>query len=145
MVIAGSNGYDKSTFVQPGVPVSSFDLTANISGSAITVSNSGVFLVADFFAGPYDPTLCGAYALSQTEVNRAAATAQGLKTYQPVNFFNAYMVYKNSYAVGTYCSLYNAAVDASYASKVSVNSGNDNFSVQASWTYTLSKQDSGNL
>lgn len=102
-------------------------------------------MTANFFAGPYDPSVCGAFATAQTKANRDAAVAQGLTTYQPVNFFNAYTVYKNSFAQGTYCSLYNTPVDASYAAKAGVYSGNDFYGVQASWTYTLSKQDSGKL
>lgn len=127
------------------MPVPFFDLTANISGSTISVSQKGVYLTSDFFAGPYDPSVCGVLAKAQTKANRDAAIAQGLKTYQPCNFFNAYAVYKNKYAQGTYCSLYNTPIDSSYAAKAGVYSGNDFFGVEGSWTYTLSQQDSGKL
>jgi hypothetical protein len=145
VVIAGSNGYDKTPFVAPGVSVSGFDAPTNISGSYINTSQAGVFLAADFFAGPYNPVVCGAYAVAQTKVNREAAISAGASSYQPCNFFNAFTVYRNSFAVGTYCSLYNAPVDPSEVSNGPVSSGNDEFSVQASWTYALSTQDSGKV
>ncbi|CZT20668.1 uncharacterized protein RCC_06526 [Ramularia collo-cygni] len=146
VVVAGSNGYDKTPSFSPAISVPQFDRTANISGSTISVSpQKGVYFTADFFSGPFDPSVCGVYAQAQTKANRDAAIARGLSSYQPCNFFGAYTPYKNKYAQGTMCALYTTPIDASNAKKAAINSGNDFFDVGASWTYTLTKQDSGKL
>ncbi|KAK4623881.1 hypothetical protein CLAFUW4_05989 [Fulvia fulva] len=103
VVIAASNGYDKTFFARPS-SVDTFTLGQNITGKAITLAGSKS-LGSEFFAGPYDPTLCGYYATAQTSANRQDAQAKGLKSYQACNSFNAYAVYRAGLAWGTYCSL----------------------------------------
>lgn len=143
VVIAGSNGYDK-TFFQQAEQVSGFNAAQNISGQAITKAQA-YFLGSEFFAGPYDPTLCGYYATAQTSANRDYAKAHGQKTYQPANCFNAYYVYRSDYAWGTYCSIYNQNVGASYAGSVDQTSGGFTYKVGSSWVYNAYPQDSGKL
>ncbi|EME45351.1 hypothetical protein DOTSEDRAFT_128803 [Dothistroma septosporum NZE10] len=143
VVIAASNGYDKTFFTHPSA-VSSFTLGQNISGQAITLAGSKT-LGSEFFAGPYDPNLCGYYATAQTSANKQNAQSKALSSYQACNSFNAYTVYKAGYAWGTYCELYNFNVDASYAGSADSTSNGISYTVGSSWIYSLTKQDSGKL
>ena len=143
VVIAASNGYDKTPAVLPDVPAG-FTFTANITTQAVTLAGS-FSLGSEFFAGPFDPSLCGFYATAQTSANKAYAQSKGLKSYQPCNSFNAYTVYKSGFAWGTYCTLFNKQVDASFAGNVTATSGGFTYTVGGSYIYSLTQQDPGTL
>ncbi|CAK4034784.1 Hypothetical predicted protein [Lecanosticta acicola] len=143
VVIAGSNGYDKTLF-QQAEQVSGYNAAVNITNQAITKARA-YYLGSEFFAGPYDATLCGYYATAQTAANKQYAKQNGLKTYQAANSFNAYYVYKNAYARGTYCNLYKQEVDASYAGSADTTTGGNSYTVGSSWVYNASPQDPGTL
>ncbi|KAF7193370.1 hypothetical protein HII31_05349 [Pseudocercospora fuligena] len=144
VVITASNGYDKTNWTIPS-PVDSFTQAANLSGKAITLAKNSYYLGAEYFPGPYDPQLCGYYATAQTAANRADAKAKGLSTYQPCNLFNAYTVYKNKAAQGTYCSLFNKVVGAEAAGAAGTYYNGDLYEVGVSYTYKLTQQDAGTL
>lgn len=145
VVITGSNGYSRSSFAVPS-PVTGFQLAQNLSGKAITAAAKSTFLGSEYFVGPYDASICGDYARAQTQANKADAQSKGLHSYQPCNLFNAYYVYKNKYAQGTYCQLFNANIDGVKASGYADTTYNgDVYSVGASYTWSLSPQDAGTL
>lgn len=143
VVIAASNGYDKSAFYTPNAPAN-FSMSANLGTKSITGAGSYT-LGSEFFAGPYDPDLCGFYATAQTAANKAQAQSQGLKTYQPCNSFNSYYVYKSGFAWGTYCTLFNKNIDSSYAGDGTTTSGGFTYTVGSSYQWSLTQQDSGTL
>ncbi|KAI5362244.1 hypothetical protein Slin15195_G058950 [Septoria linicola] len=145
VVITASNGYSRASWAVPD-PIKGFQLAQNLSNKAITSAAKSAFLGAEYFPGPYDASLCGYYATAQTAANKEDAKVKGLKSYQPCNLFNAYFVYKNKYAQGTYCQLFNADVDGVTASgKADTVYNGDSYSVGASYTWRLTPQDSGSL
>lgn len=143
VVIAASNGYDKTPFVTPTAPAN-FSLSASLSNKAITLAGQ-YSLGSEFFAGPYDPSLCGFYATAQTSANRIDAQSKGLKTYQPCNSFNSYYVYKGGFAWGTYCTLFNKNIDSSYAGNINATSNGVSYGVGSSFQWSLTQQDAGTL
>ncbi|KAF2163324.1 hypothetical protein M409DRAFT_68596 [Zasmidium cellare ATCC 36951] len=121
-----------------------FSLSAGLGNKAITLA--GQFsLGSEFFAGPYDPSLCGFYATAQTSANRADAQIKGLKTYQAANSFNSYYVYKGNFAWGTYCTLFNKNIDSSYAGNINASSNGVAYGVGSSFQWSLTQQDAGTL
>lgn len=57
----------------------------------------------------------------------------------------AYYVFKNGLAQGTYCSLFNVELGEEYAQFEGTHEGGFEWSVGASWSYSLSSQESGEL
>ena len=139
VVIEASNGYDKSNNTTPA-SCPGWTPPTHCGGA---IAAALYFLVAEFFAGPFNPGLCAAYAEAQTAYNRANADENG--TYSPANMFNAYMMNKNGVAQGTYCSLYTTVLDKSHGTYTSGWVGNDFFGVESSWTYSLIEQDTGSI
>lgn len=137
VVIAGSNGYAKTNNTTPPSQPGWNEPTK--CGGAI--DRPSCFLGSDFYPGPYDPSVCAAYANAQTVLNKKNAKSN---KYSPCNMFNAYMVKKNGKPLGTYCSLYTEDVDAGkYGTFKGAWSGKDFYGLESSWTYTLSKQKTG--
>lgn len=141
VVIAASNGYDKSNHTIPAAP-SGWGQPSKCPGGAISAGGS-YWLGSKFFPGPFNPNLCGVYGQAQAATNKKLAVEQGQHSYTPCNMFNAYMVKKNGHPQGTYCSLFNTVLDSSWASTQSVWSGSDRFDFESSWTFPLAELDSG--
>ncbi|KXL51322.1 hypothetical protein M433DRAFT_102178 [Acidomyces richmondensis BFW] len=143
VVIAGSNGYDKTnTTTPPSIP--GWGPPGNCSGGAIS-SGGNYWMGSKFYPGPFDPSLCTLYGQAQTGKNKQIAEQQGANSYVPCNMINAYMVFMNGVAQGTYCQLFDTVLDSSWAAFQGVWSGENYFSVQSSWTYALSELDDGKL
>lgn len=141
VVIAGSNGYDRTNETTPA-PVPGYQPPVDCGGFAI--SAGGDFHIgSNFFPGPFNPALCSIFAKAQNDKNKGAAKAKGAKAFTPVNQFNAYMVKKNGRAQGTYCSLFDTPLTTAWAGFSSGYSGSNFFSVETSFTYSLEFQLSG--
>ncbi|KAF2242981.1 hypothetical protein BU26DRAFT_123634 [Trematosphaeria pertusa] len=143
VVIAGSNGYYKLPTTEPTLP--SFNapeaLTAAIDALNEANSYNGMHMSND---GPFDPAVCAAYCLAQTEFDHEHLVDEN-GNYRPCNFFNAYILTKNDVPQGTYCSFYTQPWDASYAVNTGYSSGADTYKVEASFSYTLTTQDDGTV
>lgn len=143
VVIAGSNGYDKTnTTTPPSVP--GCTPPTSCPGGAIS-AGGGYHMGSNFYPGPFNPSLCQLYATAQTAKNKAAAQQQGKSSYVPCNMFNAYMVHINGVAQGTYCALFDTILTPDWASFTGSWNGGSYFSIDSSWTYSLAQQDSGRL
>ncbi|KAK5147225.1 hypothetical protein LTR04_000882 [Oleoguttula sp. CCFEE 6159] len=138
VVITGSNGYAKTNNTI-SARCAGYDAPKKCAGAINAPSYN---LGAKFFPGPYDPSVCAAYATAQTAYNKAHKDSSS-SSYVPCNMFNAYMVKKNSIAQGTYCTLYDTPLDSSWGSYKGGWAGQDYFSIETSWTYSLSEQKSG--
>ncbi|TKA69522.1 hypothetical protein B0A49_07182 [Cryomyces minteri] len=123
VVITGSNGYAKTNNTVPA-RCAGYDAPKNSSLAHTT-----------HLSAP--PTL-----LAQTAYNKAHKSSSS-SGYVPCNMFNAYMVKKNSIAQGTYCTLYDTPLDSSWGSYKGGWAGQDYFSIETSWTYSLSQQKDG--
>ncbi|PPJ55541.1 hypothetical protein CBER1_05393 [Cercospora berteroae] len=145
VVITASNGYSRASRTPPSL-IPGFQLAQNLSNKAITSASKSTYLGWKFIPGPYDPSLCGSYAVAQTAANKQDAKDKGYKSYQPCSLFNAYYVYKNQYAQGTYCQLFNADIDGVKASgQADTTYDGDSYSVGASYTWRASPQNDGQL
>ena len=138
VVIVGSNGYDKTNETTPVTPPS-YNPPTGCGGSAI--NKPGNNIGSAFFPGPFDVSVCAAYANAQTKFNKANKGSSS--TYQPANMFNAYCIKKNNKPLGTYCSLFNSIVDKNSATYTGSKSGSDWYSLESSWTFSLTQQLTG--
>ena len=84
----------------------------------------------------YDPQTCADACKIQTEDNSKHPATDG--TYQTCNFFNAFVLSKDSMPQGLYCSLYNETWDRSYGNNYGQYRGPDYYSVSRSYIYSLS-------
>lgn len=114
----------------------------NCHGKAINAP--AYWISSHFFPGPYNPQVCGDYAIKQTALNRQAAIAASKSSYSACNMFNAYYLHKNGHPHGTYCALYDSSVnETQYATYGGGYSGSDYYGCAQSWTFSLSVRDSG--
>jgi len=136
VVIAASNGYEKSNTTAPTTP-SGWNNPKNCSGS---VHNHGSTCIGQkFFPGPFDVSVCASYASAQNAKNKnvfASWWAQ-LTGYNPskCNFFNAYMLKQNGVAKGTYCSLFAQQYDPTQATYQPGWSNGKYWGVESSWSF----------
>jgi hypothetical protein len=139
VVIAGSNGYDKTNNTTPSTPSGGWGNPTKCSGGGIG-SGGSYWVGSQFYPGPFDVSLCGLYAQAQTNKNKEVAQQKGEHSYVPCNMFNAYTVHLNGVAQGTYCQLFDAVLDESWAAFEGAWSGEDFFGVHNSWTFSLTEQ-----
>ncbi|GME47386.1 hypothetical protein GTA08_BOTSDO11651 [Neofusicoccum parvum] len=148
VVITGSNGYNKKPAVvtppdcNKGSKNNGWKSGTKCSGGGAIIK-AGALMGQRFFSGPYDPSLCAAYAEAQVAINKKSASIWTLWRYQPCNSFNAYAVIKNKKTVGTYCSLFNVDVTASTSTYFGGKSGQDTFAVDNSNVYACKTYDNG--
>ncbi|TKX18179.1 PAN domain-containing protein 13 [Elsinoe australis] len=140
VVITGSNGYDKTNVTTP-VKVPIYDPPQNCSNQAI--NGGSYWMGSKFFSGPFNPTLCHAYANATNIANEAAAIKANQTTFTPCQMFNAYHIYKNNAPMGTYCSLYDAQLSTKWASVQGTWSGRNYYGVRNSWQYQRTTPHSG--
>ncbi|KAG9956696.1 hypothetical protein KCU61_g9638, partial [Aureobasidium melanogenum] len=119
VVIAGSNGYMKST-----VPT-----VQGFTGVSDTYMGSKV-LTNSYF----DPSLCAAVCTSQNQFNIANPPANGKP--QLCKFFSTYMIAQNGNPKGQYCAIYSQAWDKSYATVDHTTSGTTTYTPGYSFIYS---------
>ncbi|KAJ3955658.1 hypothetical protein N0V92_007806 [Colletotrichum tropicale] len=137
VVIAGSNGYQKTNNTTPTTPSG---WTNPQSCGGVTHSHPSTCIGQKFFPGPFDVSLCAAYAASQNTVNYKSLGLSSWASwlgYSPLkcNFFNAFMIKQNGVAKGTYCSLFSQQYNPSAASYSPGVSGSISWSVESSWSF----------
>lgn len=88
-----------------GIPDPVWNQPQNCSGKAINAQN--YWLGSKFINGPFDPSLCAAYAKATTAQNKQAAINAGKSRYTPCQMFNAYHIYKGKSRY-TPCQMFNA-------------------------------------
>ncbi|KAK5112768.1 hypothetical protein LTR62_003866 [Meristemomyces frigidus] len=118
VVIAGSNGYVNNSIATPaGYSGPVFLGNAAINAPLDCAGHDTYMGVKIFTAGPFDAGLCAAACSSQTQYNLAHPPTNGAAA-RTCQFFNTYVLYNGTGAVGQYCSLYNETWPASYATNV---------------------------
>ncbi|KAI9712005.1 MAG: hypothetical protein M1820_001713 [Bogoriella megaspora] len=140
VVIAGSNGYEKTNTTTPA-PCPGWTPPTSCPGA---ISGAPWNIGSNFFPGPFDPALCAAYAKQQTAYNKAHAD-KGTGKYSPANMFNAYMMKKNGIAQGTFCTLFTTILDGKFGSYPGGWVGNNFFGIETSFIYSLVNQDRGSI
>jgi len=146
VVIAGSNGYVKhwqapalTNFTGP------VTLPAAINAPFDPVTGKNTYLPRKSYdTGRFDPSLCAAACQAQTLYDKAHTN--GTTTYDPCNFFNAYILVKDGVPQGTVCSMYSEPWNSSYATNYG-QTGSDGsvYTIAESFSYTLGTQDPGSL
>ncbi|KAH9231673.1 hypothetical protein K456DRAFT_426199 [Colletotrichum gloeosporioides 23] len=137
VVIAGSNGYQKTNNTTPATPSG---WTNPQSCGGVTHSHPSTCIGQKFFPGPFDVSVCAAYAASQNTINYKSLGLSSWASwlgYSPLkcNFFNAFMIKQNGVAKGTYCSLFSQQYSPSAASYSPGVSGSISWSVESSWSF----------
>ncbi|KAK2043861.1 hypothetical protein LZ31DRAFT_554822 [Colletotrichum somersetense] len=136
VVIAGSNGYEKTNNTTPQNPPG----WTKPQGCGGAVHNHpSTCLGQKFFPGPFDVSVCAAYAAAQNAKNSNSLgfSFASMFGYSPFkcNFFNAFMVKENGVAQGTYCSLFAQQYAPSAATYQPGNAGGINWGVESSWSF----------
>ncbi|KAK2002786.1 hypothetical protein LX36DRAFT_567550 [Colletotrichum falcatum] len=137
VVIAGSNGYEKTNNTTPATPPGWTKPQG--CGSSIH-SHPSTCLGQSFFPGPFDVNVCAAYAAAQNAKNAKSIGMFSWASwfgYSPMkcNFFNAFMVKENGVAKGTYCSLFTQQYSPSAATYKPGTIGGNSWDVESSWSF----------
>ncbi|KAG8628686.1 hypothetical protein KVT40_002551 [Elsinoe batatas] len=119
----------------PTSPVPKWKPGKNCGGKA--VNNPKRWMGSKVFPGPFNAQICGDYAIAQNAANKAAAIQAGLKTWTPCKYVNAIYYHRNGIPYGTYCNLYDVAVDSSFETYTGGWVGKDSYSCKQSWTFEL--------
>ncbi|WDK22908.1 hypothetical protein CGRA01v4_14199 [Colletotrichum graminicola] len=140
VVIAGSNGYEKTNNTTPVTPPG-WTKPQNCGGSIH--NHPSTCLGQKFFPGPFDVNLCSSYAAAQNAQNSkflGLASWASWFGYSPLkcNFFNAFMVKENGIPQGTYCSLFTQQYAPSGATYQPGNSGGISWGFESSWSFCSS-------
>ncbi|KAJ0158321.1 hypothetical protein CTA2_11853 [Colletotrichum tanaceti] len=137
VVIAGSNGYEKTNATTPATP--SGWTNPQSCGGAVH-SHPATCMGQSFFPGPFDAGVCASYAASQNALNSKSLGIWSWASwfgYSPLrcSFFNAFMVKENGVAKGTYCSLFTQQYAPSAASYKPDVSGGISWGIESSWSF----------
>lgn len=144
VVIAGSDGFEKTnTTTPPTQPGWQPPKQCGSNGSKAH-NHPSTCIGQGFFPGPYDPTICAAYANAQNAINKNSPFwvkwfQLFTGTYNPYkcNFFNSYMLKKNGHHMGTYCSLFAQQYDGGYATYQPGYQGADYWSIESSFSFSI--------
>jgi len=82
VVIAASNGYDKTNNTTPATQPG-WESPHKCSGGAIS-SGGSYHIGSSFYPGPFDPSVCAIYAQAQTNKNKQVAQQSGASSYVSV-------------------------------------------------------------
>ncbi|GKT67116.1 CND3 protein [Colletotrichum tofieldiae] len=137
VVIAASNGYEKTNNTTPTTP-SGWTNPQNCS--SVFHNHPTTCMGQMFFPGPFDINVCASYAASQNTKNSKYLGLGSWASwfgYSPLrcNFFNAFMVKQNGIAKGTYCSLFTQQYAPSAATYKPASSGDVYWGVESSWSF----------
>lgn len=133
VVIAGSNGYNR--IADPN-PVPGFTGPVRLAGAinAPLLNGNDTYMGYKTFSDvAYSPETCAALCDAQTAYNSRHPRKDG--TYQTCRFFNVYILNKNNQPTGTFCSLYSAAWNATYAVNYGQTRGQDRYDVVRSYSF----------
>ncbi|KAI6909135.1 hypothetical protein KC318_g4057 [Hortaea werneckii] len=114
VVIAGSNGYVNKSIATP-------------DGYQPPVALGDAAINAPLDCNKKDTYMGSKYNLAHPPKNGVAQTCQ---------FFNTYILYKNSQSVGQYCSLYSETWPATFATNRGQWRGNDHYTIGQSFAFS---------
>lgn len=139
VVIAGSNGYEKSNTTTPATP-SGWTKPQKCSG---VHSHPRTCIAEKMFKGVFDVNVCATYAAAQNAVNVKAGIISSILSYfgynsGKCNFFNAFMLTEDGVAQGTYCKLFAQQYESSVATAIPGWSGSHFYGVETSWSFCSS-------
>lgn len=140
VVIAGSNGYSK-----PGSPIDvpTYNPPQQCPNGAIGDKGKPWFLADHFFSGFFQPELCKIFAEIQLEKNKAAAIADKLDHYWPINGYNVFELWEEDKMIGTYCKLYTEPLPVDYCDYKGETKLEKIWEVKNAWFYKLLNKDFG--
>lgn len=139
VVVAGSNGYDKVATVVPATP-SGWGNGQRCGSNAH--NHQSTAMGSAFFPGPFDVSVCAAYANAQKVTNYGISNLMGVMLslvlgYNPYScsFFNAYMLKQDGAGMGTYCTLFAKQYAPSAANYQPGWSAGHYYNIESSWSY----------
>jgi hypothetical protein len=138
VVIVGSNGYNKQTYTPPTIPSCSKPQSCGIK-----LHNQQPYCMGQkTFPGPFDPSLCAAYATSQNQINRKYGIISsflsmfGMSKGGCVQFQAAYLE-KDGKGFGTHCRLFTKAFTPTQANLDISGGGSSKWGCQKSYTWDV--------
>ncbi|KAF1941369.1 hypothetical protein EJ02DRAFT_455174 [Clathrospora elynae] len=138
VVVAGSNGYNKQTYSAPTPPSCS-----NPQSCGNKLHNQQPYCMGQqTFPGPFDPSLCAAYAQKQNQVNKQSGffgsfmSMWGSNKGGCVQFQAAYLE-KNGVGFGTHCRLFTKKFTPAQASLDISVGGTSQWGCQKSYTWDV--------
>lgn len=139
VVIAGSNGYEKSNTTTPATP-SGWTKPAKCSG---VHDHPKTCIAEKMFKGVFDVNVCATYAAAQNAVNVKAGIISSILSIfgynsGKCNFFNAFMLTKDGVAQGTYCKLFAQQYDVSVGTSIPGWNSGHYYGAETSWSFCSS-------
>jgi hypothetical protein len=138
VVITGSNGYNKKTYTPPTLPS-----CTKPQNCGTKLHDQGRYCMGQkTFPGPFDPSLCAAYAQKQNEVNRkvgiigAFLSMLGMNKGGCVQFQAAYLE-KAGKGFGTHCRLFTKQFTPQQATLDISVGGSSSWGCQKSYTWDV--------
>ncbi|KAH6643558.1 hypothetical protein C7974DRAFT_299922 [Boeremia exigua] len=138
VVITGSNGYNKGTYTPPTPPSCSKPQSC---GNKIH-DQPRYCMGQKTFPGPFDPSLCAAYAQKQNEVNRAKGLLGAILSMLGMNKggcvqFQAAYLEKSGKGFGTHCRLFTKKFTPAQATLDISVGGTSGWGCQKSYTWDV--------
>lgn len=136
VVMAGSNGYNKKAACDE-LPNYTQPIALPGAINAPLLQGKDTYMGYKTWAdSAYSATQCAALCQAQTDYNKRHPKADG--TFDSCMFFNIYILNKNNFPQGTFCSMYTDAWNATYATNVGQWRGTDHYTISQSFIYTNS-------
>ncbi|KAH9861439.1 hypothetical protein J1614_011185 [Plenodomus biglobosus] len=137
VVIVGSNGYNKKAYTPPTPPSCSKPQSCGTK-----LHNQAQYCMGTkTFQGPFDPSLCAAYAQSQNALNKKVGIVGSILAIFGMNKggcvqFQAAYLEKKGKGFGTHCRLFTKKFTPLQAN-LDINAGNSAWGCQKSFTFDL--------
>ncbi|PSK58746.1 hypothetical protein B9Z65_6761 [Elsinoe australis] len=130
VVIAGSNGYvNRTTATPPGYSMPQFLGNVAINAPQPCPGRPSRLLQSNaFVAQTFDIRLCA------TACSEQKAWARTQPNMRQCNFFDTYLLYKNSKPLAQYCAMYDEMWAPEFATNTGYMNGNDRFTLGFSYT-----------
>ncbi|KAF2768369.1 hypothetical protein EJ03DRAFT_262594, partial [Teratosphaeria nubilosa] len=137
VLISGSNGYVNHSIATPPGYSGAVALGNSAINAPLDCNGADTYMGVKIFTnGPFDAGLCAAACSATSDYDRAHPPANGIA--QTCQFFNTYVLYNDSAAVGQYCAMYNETWPASFATNNGQYRGSDYFSIGYSYAFSNS-------
>ncbi|KAK4495864.1 hypothetical protein PRZ48_013132 [Zasmidium cellare] len=140
VLIAGSNGYVNATHSKPP----GYNEPISLNNSAIIAPPNcrgyETYMGVKIFQNkPFSIDLCASACSASSEYNRAHPDKTGY--FQTCQFFNTYILYNETQAVGQYCALYNETWPKDFATNFGQFRNGRKFTLGSSWMVSNSTAD----
>ncbi|USW52209.1 hypothetical protein Slin15195_G055280 [Septoria linicola] len=135
VVIAGSNGFVNNSITTPAGYSNPTFLDRAAINAPKDCNGQDTYMTVKTFTGVFDVANCANACSAQNEYNRNHPR-QSDGYFPTCQFFNTYVLYNDSTAVGQYCALYNETWPSTFATNNGQWRGSNWFNINYSYTFS---------